>query len=282
MLSGRGAIERFRLDVGEGQKFVDAAHGVSRDDPGKDVGQIGGGIDVVELAGGDERGDDCPVLAAAVGPCEQVVLSAQSDRPDGALDDVVVELDAAIVEEAAEALPARQRVADRLGDLGLARYQAKLTLEPGLERLEDRLAAQLAHAASLLRRLVAARRLDGIERSNTGECLAGDRRGRAGGLQVVEIPSHVRPAKCQLHRTSRRQLAVIRSSETPLWCCATSSRRSCRLQPRCAITVSSWIPPDQRWTKLRRRLQEPPDDDAYPGVRALDRCGGGSRHTCVG
>ena len=74
MLSGRGAVESFRLDVGEGQELVDAAHGMSRDDLGEQVGQIGVGIDVEQLAGGNERGDDGPVLAATVGSCKQVVL----------------------------------------------------------------------------------------------------------------------------------------------------------------------------------------------------------------
>jgi hypothetical protein len=37
---------------------------------------------------------------ATVGTCEQRVLPAERDRADGALDGVVVELKAAIVEEA--------------------------------------------------------------------------------------------------------------------------------------------------------------------------------------
>ena len=34
------------------------------DDPGKDVGEVGLRIDVVELTGFDERGDDGPVFAS--------------------------------------------------------------------------------------------------------------------------------------------------------------------------------------------------------------------------
>ena len=47
------------------------AVGMTGDDPGEHVGQDTPGIDVVELAGGNERGDDRPVLAAAVGAGEQ-------------------------------------------------------------------------------------------------------------------------------------------------------------------------------------------------------------------
>ena len=78
------------------------------DELGQNAGEVGVGIDIDELAGGDQRGDHRPVLGAAVGPGEQMALAAERDRPDGALDDVAVELDAAVVEEAGSALPARQ------------------------------------------------------------------------------------------------------------------------------------------------------------------------------
>lgn len=45
------------------------------DEAGEDVGEIGFGIDVVQLAGLDERAKDGPMLAAAVGAGEQCVLS---------------------------------------------------------------------------------------------------------------------------------------------------------------------------------------------------------------
>ena len=104
------------------------------DDAGDDVGEVGLRIDAVELAGLDQRGDDGPVLAAAVGAGEEGILAVQRERPDGAFDDVVVDLDAAVVEEAGEALPARQGVADRLGELGLLADQLELGAQPGFER----------------------------------------------------------------------------------------------------------------------------------------------------
>ncbi len=80
----------------------------------------------VELAGLDQRGDDRPVGAALVAAGEERVLPVERDRPDAALDRVGVDLDAAVVEEAAKALPVVQAVADRLGGLGAARQLCEL------------------------------------------------------------------------------------------------------------------------------------------------------------
>lgn len=96
------------------------------DDAGDDVREVGLGIDAVELAGLDERGDDGPVLGTAIGAGEQGVLPGQGQRADGSLDDVVVELDAPVIEEEAEPRPARERVADRFGELGLLADQGEL------------------------------------------------------------------------------------------------------------------------------------------------------------
>ena len=151
------------------------------DDPGDDVGEIGLRVDAVELAGLDQRSDDGPVLGAAVGAGEQSVLAIERDRPDGALDDVVVDLDAAVVEEARQALPARQRVADRLGELGLLADQRELGAQPGLRRPSaSRPAPLLAHGAALLGAAAADLVLDRVEAAMRFERLAGDRRGARG------------------------------------------------------------------------------------------------------
>jgi hypothetical protein len=54
-------------------------------------------------------------IAAAVRASEQMVLTAERDRSDDALDRVVIELDAAVVEEAGERRPSGECAADRLG-----------------------------------------------------------------------------------------------------------------------------------------------------------------------
>ena len=73
------------------------------------------------------------MLGAAVGAGEEGVLAVEGDSADRALDDVAVDLDAAVVEEAGESFPARERVADRLGELGLLADQAELLAQPRLE-----------------------------------------------------------------------------------------------------------------------------------------------------
>ncbi len=59
--------------------------------------EVGVGLDVVELCRGDEGADRAPSLCAAIGTGEKVVLAPERDGPDGALDRVVVELDAAVI-----------------------------------------------------------------------------------------------------------------------------------------------------------------------------------------
>jgi len=50
------------------------------DDPGEDVGEVRERIDVVELAGLDERSDDGPMLGAAIRTCEQCILPVERNR----------------------------------------------------------------------------------------------------------------------------------------------------------------------------------------------------------
>ena len=52
------------------------------DDPADNVGDVGPWFDAAELAGFDQRGRYCPVLAAAIGACEEGILPAQRNRAD--------------------------------------------------------------------------------------------------------------------------------------------------------------------------------------------------------
>ena len=100
--------------IGPRQEFVDFAVGVAVDDFRDDVGEIGLRVDGVELASLDERSDDGPMFTAAVGTGEERVFAVECDGADGALDNVGVDLDASVVDEARETLPARERVSTRL------------------------------------------------------------------------------------------------------------------------------------------------------------------------
>ena len=107
------------------------------DDLGENVSHVCLRIDAAELAGLDERGDDRPVLGAAIGTSEESVFSIERNGADRALDDIGVDLDTSVVDEARQSVPARERVADRLGQLGLLADQRELFSQPGLERVED-------------------------------------------------------------------------------------------------------------------------------------------------
>ena len=56
-------------------------------------------LDVIELAGLDEAGDAGPGLRAFVVSCEQMILSAKSQRTDAILNGVAVHLNTAVREE---------------------------------------------------------------------------------------------------------------------------------------------------------------------------------------
>ena len=100
-----------------GQELVDSRCGVAVGETDECRGQPGVRIDAGELAVLDERGDHRPVVAAFVGAGEQGVLAVEGERTDGALNGVVVEIDATIVEEARQAIPAFEGVADRFAEL---------------------------------------------------------------------------------------------------------------------------------------------------------------------
>ena len=120
------------------------------DDPSDGVGQVTVRFDGEQLAGFDQRGDDRPVLGAAVGTGEQGVLAIEGERADGALDHVVVDFDPAVIEEQSKPCPARQRVADRLGELGLLADQRQFLAQPWLKRFNQRPAALLPRGPAFL------------------------------------------------------------------------------------------------------------------------------------
>jgi hypothetical protein len=68
------------LTVEPWQQLIDVAVGMTLDDPGEDVGEVRERIDVVELAGLDERSDDGPMLGAAIRTCEQCILPVERNR----------------------------------------------------------------------------------------------------------------------------------------------------------------------------------------------------------
>src|ERR1700733_6142820 len=92
---------------------------------------VGLRLDVVELARLDQRRDAGPVFGPSSMTSEERVLAIEDDRADGALDNVGVEFDASVVEEADEPFPKVQAITKFVVDPGLARDAPQLMLEPG-------------------------------------------------------------------------------------------------------------------------------------------------------
>ena len=95
-------------------------------------------IDIVELCGLDQGVDRGGTSATIVGACECPVVTPDSDAAQRPLGGVVGHAQAAIVEEAGQAVPAVEAVGDRLGDLAVRREPAVLLAQPSARRLDAR------------------------------------------------------------------------------------------------------------------------------------------------
>jgi hypothetical protein len=84
------------------QQFIETVDRISGDHALEHLLQICIGFDAVELAGFAAR--------------KEMILPSESNRPNRALDGVGVQIDAAVVQEAGQTMPARQRVPDRSGE----------------------------------------------------------------------------------------------------------------------------------------------------------------------
>lgn len=78
-------------------------------------GDIGDGVDVVELAGGHDRRQQGPVFCSDLMTGEECIFPGQADWADGVLDRIGVEFETPVIEEARQALPVIKGVADVLG-----------------------------------------------------------------------------------------------------------------------------------------------------------------------
>lgn len=85
--------------ISPGEQLISPILLVAVYDGGERRGQIDQRIDVIEFALLDQRGDYRPVLCSRVMSCNACVLAIESNRPDGPLDTVVVDLDASVGQE---------------------------------------------------------------------------------------------------------------------------------------------------------------------------------------
>ena len=119
---------------------------------------------------------------------------------------VGVELDAAIVEEAGEAAPVPEAVADDPGRIRPARESRELMLEEDLERVDEWTRSYLARGTALIGTGAAHVLLDGVDLGNARNGFGGD--GRIAALSdLEEFASQVAPAKGNCDPL-RRQLLV--------------------------------------------------------------------------
>src|SRR5208283_2517325 len=107
------------------------------------VGEVCLRIDAVQFASFNERSDTGPIFGAVIVASEECIFSIQNNRTDASLDNVGVELDAAVIKEASEPVPVVQGIADVFGDRRLARDTCELLFEPDVRgrRGDDRSAA---------------------------------------------------------------------------------------------------------------------------------------------
>ena len=176
------------------------------DDLREDVGHIGLRIDAIEFAGFDERRDDRPVLCAAVGAGEERIFAIEGNGSDGAFDDIGVDLDPSVIDEAGEAVPARERVADRFGKLGLLADQREFFAQPGFERVDDWAGFVQSRRTPFVCVASANVFFNGVKR-DARQRLLGDRC-LAGGGEVIEAPADVRSAEGERHAVFLRQRAI--------------------------------------------------------------------------
>lgn len=125
------------------------------------------GINGVELAGLDQRGDHGPVLGADVVTGEESVLAIQRDGADGPLDGVVVELDPAVAKEQAEAVPVFGDGFQRRAQRRFRPDASPVAGEPGVQVSDDRCGALLPGCETGRGITPADLRLDAIEFADT-------------------------------------------------------------------------------------------------------------------
>src|SRR5512143_3151741 len=92
--------------------------GAAGDDAFQHVSEPSHRLHAVELGSLNECHRDRPVTGSAIGTSEEYGLSRHWYRPDRALDDIRVHLDASILQEHDQAGPVSQRVAHRYSKSG--------------------------------------------------------------------------------------------------------------------------------------------------------------------
>ena len=145
-------------------------------DPVEDVGEVCLWVEAAHLRALDKRHRTRQGFAAGIRSGEEPVFPPDADRAHGALGCIVVDGEAAIVEEEREGRPPVQGVAEGLGEIALAGNAGQLLLGPDLEGRDLVRAVFLAGRKPQVRRLAGDLALDVVELSDAIESLARDLR----------------------------------------------------------------------------------------------------------
>jgi hypothetical protein len=133
--------------------------------------QVRVGFDIVQFGSFNQRAEGRPARAAGIRTGKQMILAPECNRTNRALHGIGVELDATIVQEPREAMPTRQRLADRFGEPAAARRVGELLLQPELQIVDERFGERPPFGHSMRRGLTANALLDGIELANSPQRL---------------------------------------------------------------------------------------------------------------
>src|SRR5215813_370912 len=126
------------------------------------------------------------------------------NRTDCALNGIGIKLDATIAQELREAIPSRQRIANRISEPAAPRRAAELLLEPDLQLFDQRLRERPSLGQPQRRRLTADAFLDGIELANPSQRFGRD--GRVGCFEeFIEVAPYMHPTGGQRDIAARPQ-----------------------------------------------------------------------------
>ena len=149
-------------------------------------------VEVARLAGLDEAEKKCRGPCTAVAACKKPVLPTQAERPDGVFRCVVVGLEPAVAEIAAQGFSLVEGVINGLsqglrGDRGALEF-----LKPSKDGVNDRRGVELPGLAALNRIKISAFFLNQIKLCDAGDYLR--RLLGTGGCRLIELPAGMHPA----------------------------------------------------------------------------------------
>ena len=237
------------LPIPRQQRCQFVKFGTSRDNSFQHVGQPGQRIDLVQLCGLKQCGDNRPMPPTAVGAGKQCILASESHRPHGTFDSIGVQLQAAVIKIEDQSVPMVQGVAHCLGQCGAAGDTLQLFGQPDAHRLDQRPATLLTYRSAVLGMQATELGLDGVEFGNAPQGFRSQRR-LGGDMDVVELAPDMRPAEGEPRGFVR--LAGDQAAK-----------------PRIAIDLEQATEPAQMGLRVLSLLRRPRETDLGAVVRIL-------------